>query len=130
MGKEPMPVFVFGCISCGKTVAGTERSCPRCGASFESVKFECPFCGELVSPTQRKCESCGTEFGSFSEEVNETSAVNLDGADGASNAPPGTTSPSAPKAESPGEVEFECPACGKPVLESDTKCPHCGALFQ
>ena len=127
MGNEPMPVFVFGCIACGKTVAGSERSCPRCGASFESVVFECPFCGELVSPSQRKCESCGTEFGSFSEEVSETSAVGLDGSADSSAAPsPATAKPS----ESQETLEFECPACGKPVLEGDAKCPHCGALFQ
>jgi len=126
MGKEPLPVFVFGCISCGKTVAGSEKSCPRCGASFDEVKFECPFCGELVSPTQRKCPKCGTEFGEFSEEVSETSLIDLDGADAAVDEPP--------RAEPLKNVdedafEFECPVCGKPVSESDTKCPHCSALF-
>lgn len=134
MGEEPMPVFVFACVACGKTVAGNEPSCPRCGASFEGVMFECPFCGELVSPTQSRCESCGTEFGSFSEEVNETSAVDLDGAEGAAEAEP---DPQAERQEEPGseepahdETEFECPVCGKSVGENDTKCPHCGAMFQ
>ena len=131
MGKEPMPVFVFGCIACGKTVAGTERSCPRCGASFEEVKFECPFCGELISPTQRKCESCGTEFGSFSEDVSEVAAVDLDGEDSAVAPAPAPQGGHASNDEEPaGSTEFECPACGKPVQESDTKCPHCGVLFQ
>ncbi len=126
-----MPVFVFGCIACGKTVAGTERSCPRCGASFEEVKFECPFCGELISPAQRKCESCGTEFGSFSEDVSEASVVDLDGA-GSDTAPvPEPQSGPASNKDEPGEtMQFECPACGKPVQESDAKCPHCGVLFQ
>ena len=126
MGKEPLPVFVFGCISCGKTVGGNEKSCPRCGASFEEVKFECPFCGELVSLNQRRCSTCDTEFGSFSEEVCETALIDLDGAD--------TTAEGAARAEGPSKredesYEFECPVCGKAVSESDSKCPHCGALF-
>jgi predicted amidophosphoribosyltransferase len=131
MGEEPMPVFVFGCIACGKTVAGTERSCPRCGASFDEVKFECPFCGELISPTQRKCESCGTEFGSFSEDVSEASAVDLDGEDSTGAPALAPQSGPAPNGEAPAEsMEFECPACGKHVQESDAKCPHCGVPFQ
>jgi predicted RNA-binding Zn-ribbon protein involved in translation (DUF1610 family) len=130
-----MPVYVFGCVSCGKTVAGTERSCPRCGASFDAVMFECPFCGELVSPIQRRCESCGTEFDSFSEEVCETSAVDLDGAESAvkeesSYEPEEASAPDVVEQEQQEEVEFECPACGKRVGENDAKCPHCGTLFQ
>ena len=124
MGEEPLPVFVFGCMVCGKTVAGTERSCPRCGAVFEDVKFECPFCGELISPSQRRCDVCGTEFGAFAEGVSETAVVDLDSA---RNAPQGDSV--AGKDSGAEEVEYECPNCGKPVLESDTKCPHCGALF-
>lgn len=131
MGKEPMPVFVFGCIACGKTVSGNERSCPRCGASFEGVMFECPFCGELTSPTQRRCASCSTEFGAFSEEVSEISAVDLDGSGGPVSevVRPAPETPEA-KEGSPEAVEFECPACGKPVGENDTTCPSCGARFQ
>ncbi len=127
MDKEPLPVFVFGCVACGKTVAGTEKFCPRCGASFEEVKFECPFCGELISPTQRKCESCGTEFSEFADGVSEVSAIDLD-------SPETVTIPEAATIESkpavPSEVvEFECPNCGKPVSENDTECPNCGARF-
>jgi len=122
MGDEPLPVFVFGCVACGKTVEGTEKVCPRCGAPFEDVKFECPFCGELISPTDRRCSSCGTEFGSFAEEVSETATVSLDGSEAPS---------SSPAANRPADevVSYECPNCGKPVSESDMKCPHCGALF-
>lgn len=128
MADKSLPVFVFGCASCGKTVSGKERSCPRCGASFEDVMFECPFCGELVSPSDHACASCGTEFDQFAEEVSETSSVDLDGAD-----------PQAPESKHGGadqrsadpsaEAEYECPACGKSVSESDTRCPHCGANF-
>jgi rubrerythrin len=129
MGKDPMPVFVFGCISCGKTVAGNEPRCPRCGASFEGVMFECPFCGELVSPAQQKCPKCETEFSAFSEDVSETSSVNLDGEDTGTDE--GPQQPSESEAEvGKGATEFECPACGKSVSESDTRCPHCGANFQ
>ena len=127
MEKEPLPVFVFGCVSCGKTVAGTEKSCPRCGASFEDVKFECPFCGELISPAQRKCESCGTEFSDFAEGVSETSAIDLDSADTVAG-PESQQIDSKPN-DSPGVLEFECPNCGKPVSETDTVCPNCGARF-
>jgi len=128
MGKEPMPVFVFGCMSCGKTVDGHEKSCPRCGESFEGVRFECPFCGELVSPSQRKCESCGTEFGAFSEEVSKTSLVELDGSELVMEDE--TEKPQGPgERGSGGTIEFECPSCGKTVSESDIECPHCGARF-
>ncbi len=124
MGKEPLPVFVFGCLSCGKTVAGKEKACPRCGASFDDVKFECPFCGELVSPSQTRCRSCGTEFSAFAAGVCESSAVNLDGSE--SDAHPKPTGRAGGGLE---QLSYECPNCGKPVSESDTKCPHCGAAF-
>ena len=128
MGDKPMPVFVFGCMSCGKTVDGREKSCPRCGASFEGVRFECPFCGEMVSPSMRKCDSCGTEFGAFAEEVSKTSLVELDGSELVMDDE--AEGQSGLDARKPGEtLEFECPSCGKAVSESDTKCPHCGARF-
>ncbi|MEM0344243.1 MAG: zinc ribbon domain-containing protein [Thermoplasmata archaeon] len=128
MAEHSLPVFVFGCTSCGKTVSGREAACPRCGASFEGVMFECPFCGELVSPTDRACESCGTEFESFAEEVSEASSVDLDGP----VEPPESASRSSQAREIPQSsetVEYECPVCGKPVGENDMKCPHCGAQF-
>jgi len=124
MAKEPLPVFVFGCLSCGKTVAGNEKKCPRCGAPFEDVKFECPFCGELISPSQRKCKSCGTEFEEFAEEVSETSVVRLDGAE---MKPQVASGPAREITED--EIAYECPQCGKPVGENDDECPHCGARF-
>jgi predicted amidophosphoribosyltransferase len=64
MGKEPMPVFVFGCMSCGKTVDGHEETCPRCGASFEGVRFECPFCGGGLEDGSRRIGWIGTRHGS------------------------------------------------------------------
>jgi len=129
MGDEPMPVFVFGCMSCGKTVDGHEKNCPRCGASFEGVRFECPFCGELVSPSQRKCSSCGTEFGAFSEEVSMTSLVELDGSEFVME-DEAQTKGSADDQKPIEALEFECPSCGKTVSENDTKCPHCGVRFE
>ena len=129
MGSDSMPVFVFGCISCGKTVSGNESSCPRCGVSFEGALFECPFCGELVSPLQRKCPKCGTEFSAFADEVSSTSAIDLDGEDLAIQ--PEQTKAKDPMESDSGEIlGYECPACGKPVSENDSKCPHCGAAFQ
>jgi len=119
MAEKDMPVFVFGCMSCGKTVSGREKNCPRCGASFESVVFECPFCGEPVSPSQARCETCGTEFGAFAEDVSETSSVSLDGRD--------RPHPILPNAAEP--VQYECPSCGGPVTENDNECPRCGAKF-
>jgi len=127
MGQESLHVFVFGCISCGKTVAGNEKSCPRCGASFEDVLFECPFCGELVSPRESRCTSCGTEFSGFSEGVLETCSLDLDGAE--SESAPASPEPAEPKPEPTEALEYECPNCGKPVSENDTKCPHCGVSF-
>lgn len=123
-----MPVFVFGCMSCGKTVDGHETSCPRCGASFEGVKFECPFCGELVSPSQRKCESCGTEFGAFSEEISKTALVELDGSEFVID-DEGEETTASERVTPPQAVEYECPSCGKLVSENDAECPHCGARF-
>ncbi len=122
MGKD-LPIFVFGCVSCGKTVAGTEKACPRCGASFENVKFECPFCGTLVSPRDMACSECGTGFGDFADDVADTSAIELDGAGIASSAKDGTD-----KVE-PHEVTYECPNCGKSVSENDAECPSCGVKF-
>jgi rubrerythrin len=125
MAQDSLPVFVFGCLACGKTVAGTEKSCPRCGASFEDVRFECPFCGELTSPAGSKCDACGTEFTAFAEEVSETSSIDLDGSE--KEATPSEAAGEAKDAVEP--VEYECPNCGKPVGEEDAKCPHCGASF-
>jgi len=105
-------------MSCGKTVSGKEKSCPRCGASFEGVVFECPFCGEPVFLNQTRCEGCGTEFSAFAEEVSETAAVELDG----ENKPLSSAGTS-------DSVEYECPSCRKPVSEKDEECPHCGARF-
>ncbi len=118
MAEEDMPVFVFGCMSCGKTVSGREKACPRCGASFEGVVFECPFCGEAVSPDETRCPNCHTEFSAFSEGVSETSAVALDGEGRPSHV-----------GERKGPVEYECPECGGLVGESDSECPHCHARF-
>jgi len=127
MADKSLPVFVFGCASCGKTVSGREKTCPRCGASFEGVMFECPFCGELVSPSDRSCASCGTEFESFAEDVSEVCSVDLDGPSEASKQP---SQEQARKSDEGTEaVEYECPVCGKSVSESDTRCPHCGAQF-
>lgn len=103
-------------------MSGGEKSCPRCGASFEDVRFECPFCGALVSPQDSKCSSCGTEFRAFAEGVSEVCSIDLD-SDEAQNAPAASQKPS-------GEtVEYECPSCGKPVSENDAECPHCGVRF-
>lgn len=123
MDGDPLPVFVFACVTCGKTVAGTEKTCPRCGASFEDVKFECPFCGELVSPTERRCPTCGTEFGAFADEVSETACIDLDGS---AACPPAEEQKQAVPED---VVGYECPNCGKPVSENDPKCPHCGVDF-
>ena len=125
MGQESLPVYVFGCVSCGKTVAGTEKVCPRCGASFENVKFECPFCGELVSLAQSKCEACGTEFSAFSDDVSDTSLVELDGSESTEK----MEAPAPPTISEKEAVEYECPNCGKPVGETDLECPYCRARF-
>jgi DNA-directed RNA polymerase subunit RPC12/RpoP len=120
MAQESLPVFIIACVACGKTVSGDEEKCPRCGASFAGVQFECPFCGEHVSLKERKCASCETEFEVFAEEVAEASAISLDSGNESR-----VVAPSAPSEE----LVYECPACGKPVAETDDKCPHCGATF-
>ncbi len=120
MAQDSLPVFVIACVACGKTVSGNEEKCPRCGASFAGVKFECPFCGEHVSINERKCGSCGTEFEVFAEDVAEASTISLD----SESESLVLTPPSGSE-----EIAYECPACGKPVAESDDACPHCGARF-
>lgn len=117
MAEEAPAVFVLGCVSCGKTVSGSEETCPRCGASFAEAYFECPFCGEVVLAGTSKCRACGTEFSIFAETVDDAASVELDG----------PASSAAPVPEAP--AEYECPACGKPVGEDDPECPHCGARF-
>jgi rubrerythrin len=123
MAEQSLPVFILACVACGKTVSGREDKCPRCGASFDGMEFECPFCGEKVTTSHSKCPFCETEFEIFAEEVAETSSVELDSS--------GSETPAAqkPDAAEPEKLEYECPACGKPVGESDDKCPHCGAMF-
>lgn len=117
MAEESLPVFILACVECGKTVSGMEECCPRCGKSFEGLNFECPFCGEQVSLHQHKCDSCGTEFEVFAVEVAEASTISLDRGDRLVRSTPRE------------ELSYECPACGKPVAESDDKCPNCGAAF-
>lgn len=117
MADQSSPVFVLACVSCGKTVSGSEAECPRCGVSFKDLSFECPFCGEIVSMGQSRCPECGTEFSIFAEAVDEASSVDLDG--------PVEGEPSV----SSEETDYECPACGKPVAAEDAECPHCGARF-
>jgi len=121
MAEQSLPVFILACVGCGKTVSGREGKCPRCGASFDDMEFECPFCGETVTASQNKCESCGTEFEIFAEEVAEMSIVSLDSE--------GTEPSSQPEPPGADQAVYECPACGKPVGEADTKCPNCGAMF-
>jgi DNA-directed RNA polymerase subunit RPC12/RpoP len=123
MDERSLPVFVLACVACGKTVSGKEDKCPRCGASFDSMEFECPLCGEKVLVSQTKCHFCETEFEIFAGEVAEASSVELDSSESGPSPQMGSDDK---KAES---VEYECPSCGKPVGESDSKCPHCGAMF-
>jgi rubrerythrin len=122
MADKPMPVFILGCVACGKTVSGTESKCPRCGVSFEDMRFECPFCGELIRSDIRRCNSCGTSFDVFAEDVVESTSVNLDSSDSTAPEPGSDDEPSE-------EVTYECPSCGKSVSESDEACPSCGARF-
>mgnify|MGYP001027541036 FL=1 len=133
MADQSPPVFVLACVSCGKTVSGSEAKCPRCGASFEDVCFECPFCGDIVSAGQSRCDKCGTEFSIFAEAVDEASSLELDGpSDSAALAEaPEAAAPAEPvqPAEAAETSDYECPACGKPVGEKDEQCPHCGARF-
>jgi DNA-directed RNA polymerase subunit RPC12/RpoP len=121
MAEQSLPVFILACVACGKTVSGKEEKCPRCGTSFDDMEFECPFCSEKVTASQSKCGSCGTEFEIFAEEVAEASSVVLD----SEEVEPPT------QAEQPGsdQLMYECPSCGKQVGDTDTKCPHCGAMF-
>lgn len=123
MAEQSHPVFILACVACGKTVSGKEDKCPRCGTSFDGMEFECPFCGEKVTTTDSMCPFCKTKFEIFAEEVAETSSVELDS--------PGPAPADAPEKEEEKteKVEYECPSCGKPVGESDSKCPHCGAMF-
>ncbi|HIH01365.1 TPA: hypothetical protein HA259_04705 [Thermoplasmata archaeon] len=123
MADQSHPVFILACVTCGKTVSGNEEKCPRCGTSFEGMEFECPFCGEKVTTTDTMCPFCKTEYEIFAEEVAETSSVELDS--------PGSPPSDAQEQEAgkPEKAEYECPACGKSVGESDNKCPHCGAMF-
>lgn len=138
-----MPVFILGCVQCGKTVAGTEGACPRCGASFDDLRFECPFCGKMVSPSDTSCPNCRTEFSVFAAEVSDVSNLDLDGPEEAaeSEATPvhrvcpkcgkqvpegGEGCPDCDKGE---ESEYECPSCGGPVTDKDEVCPKCGARF-
>jgi len=144
MAEESLPVFFLGCVQCGKTVAGTEGSCPRCGTSFDDLRFECPFCGKLVSPSDTKCPSCNTEFSVFAAEVSDASNVDLDGPEDGSDAevverlrtcskcgkPVPADSQGCPEcSKDDAGTEYECPSCGGAVSDKDVVCPKCGARF-
>jgi len=143
MAEESLPVFILGCVRCGKTVAGNEGSCPRCGAPFDDLRFECPFCGKMVSPSDTGCTSCGTEFSVFAAEVSDVSNLDLDGPDEAVESedphPPKVCpkcgkqvpegSEGCPDCSEAEESGYECPSCGSPVTGSDEVCPKCGARF-
>lgn len=129
MAEEAPAIFVLACVSCGKTVSGSEDKCPRCGVSFKDACFECPFCGSIVSAEETRCSECGTEFSIFAETVDDSATVELDGPE--VQAPAADPAPEAAPQEAvaEGPAEYECPSCGKPVGESDSVCPHCGARF-
>jgi predicted amidophosphoribosyltransferase len=141
MADDVPSVFVLACVACGKTVSGSEATCPRCGASFEDLCFECPFCGSIVSAGATKCSECNTEFSIFAEAVDDAASVELDGPfeEAVQPSEPAAAEPQAALPEPVAEPElpapvaetneYECPACGKPVGEKDDACPHCGARF-
>jgi predicted RNA-binding Zn-ribbon protein involved in translation (DUF1610 family) len=81
---------VRDCPSCGQTLTGGEKSCPKCGKETPEVtkkparakktpskvaKVECPHCGELVSKRSRKCPACMTNLAAGFYKVSDKSVV-------------------------------------------------------
>jgi len=111
----------------------------------------CPICDSPIEKGAKKCSFCGTDltiFGSESEGAQqqeerlvkdsqpavETKAPTPAYAPSAAQAAPAKpAAPPAPKvepaAQAAEEALFQCPNCNGMVKESDTVCPHCGAMF-
>lgn len=100
----------------------------------------CPICDSPIEAGAKKCSFCGTDLTMFEEEAKSAKRQEdklireaYPPAAQAPAAPPKDLTPrveplAAPKAEEE-EAIYQCPACGKNVKESDTVCPHCGAIF-
>ncbi|MGD9962469.1 MAG: zinc ribbon domain-containing protein [Thermoplasmata archaeon] len=122
------------CPICGTASSVSNKSCPFCGAEFETeapapteVTFpsatpvplavdigegvSCPVCGEIVGTSLEACPRCGAEF--EPEVVTEQ--------------PPEPAPEVAPLAD---EEEVLCPVCGKSVGASVSSCPYCGVEFE
>lgn len=104
----------------------------------------CPICDSPIEKGAKKCSFCGTDltiFGSESESAlsEEERMVKESYADVQRSAPPAKPAPPpAPAVEPAGQpvapsgagvATFQCPNCNGLVKESDTTCPHCGAMF-
>lgn len=71
----------LSCPVCSWLLNGTERSCPKCGKSFDlDLTYQCPVCGSLVHSDAVKCSECDAMFEEGEEEVSEheEAAVKLD----------------------------------------------------
>ncbi len=51
---------IISCPECGSEISDTARNCPRCGYSFEKMKF-CKFCGEKIPEDSVVCTKCGRQ---------------------------------------------------------------------
>ena len=115
---------LFGCPSCGFRVAGTEDSCPRCGAKFEEKsQFECPFCGEPADPSSKKCPSCRIAFEDFVSKAEK----------GATDESIDSLLTEIIERESRQVKEeakkLSCPKCSWMVHRTEERCPKCGVVF-
>lgn len=102
----------------------------------------CPICDSPIEAGAKKCSFCGTDLSIFEEEaksarkpeeqlIKETypPAAQKPAEAPAKEMTPKVEPLTAPSEAVKEETIYECPACGKNVKESDTICPHCGAIF-
>lgn len=106
----------------------------------------CPICDSPIEKGAKKCSFCGTDltiFGGESEGASEEEerlvkeSFSEMETKGQKPTPALTYAPAAPKVEpakpavapKEREAQFQCPSCDGIVKESDTVCPHCGAMF-
>ena len=100
--------------SCGCTLTGKERFCPKCGKPVENGAIVCT-CGRTVDRGMMFCPSCGKSVKELQEKLSAGAGAGFEGA-----APAGGESV---------QKYREC-TCGAKVPEGQRMCMECGRMME